>query len=356
VSFTRNYSRTVSGSETITISYPASEKGGSVSETVRIDIPVNIEIEVDTAPLDSSVGHCRRNVDVLAGAVVATGAANVAAINHSSNLVSKSVTDGFFRLIRSEISQQATEYATRCDALFLKLDELKKACLAKKLQMEADFHRKANQYTNLFSDLDSELTRRIQTLDKLAFDLSSAASLQSDRSFSGVTSMVPAVSGTEDSRNRSALLTTRIRSRVLDTIHKTSAFLAGDRLLTASFRSILRQDAPNGVNERSLPVIYMYADGAQSGVEKLTTGPALAAPGARDALLQRVRSADREWIAMDSRTRSAVDSLLSKRVSDAITSSDAKQTRVGEMILSLWQVSRPLTLANDALKPRNSGR
>lgn len=350
MSYSRNYSRTVSGSKTVSVRYPASQQGGSTSVTVSVDIPVDITIDVDTGPLDGSVVHCRHSVDLLTGAVVATGTANVAAIRHAANSVSSSVTEGFFQLISSEISQQITEYRTTCEALFLKLDDLKKACLAKKTQMERDFHRKAKQYTDLFTDLDAELTRRIQTLDKTVFEVSVAASLQSDRCFSSETSMVPLVSATEDSRNRTALLATRIRTRVLEAIHETSAFLAGDRLLTASFNEIL-SEASVDIRERSLPTIYMHADGTQSEVEKLVAGPVLTNPGIRDTLLQRLRSPDRKWMPMDPSARSTIESLLSKKVSDEITGSDVKQARVGKMILSLWQSSRPLVLSASAFEP-----
>ena len=58
MSYTRTYSRTVSGSRTVSVSYPASEHGGSRSVTVNIDVPVNINLSVDTRQFDYSVAHC----------------------------------------------------------------------------------------------------------------------------------------------------------------------------------------------------------------------------------------------------------------------------------------------------------
>src|SRR6202012_3821859 len=56
MSYSRQYSEVVSGTgtETVHVSYPASQSGGTVSKTVtvRVDIPVHVNIQVDTNPFD----------------------------------------------------------------------------------------------------------------------------------------------------------------------------------------------------------------------------------------------------------------------------------------------------------------
>ena len=58
-----------------TVSYPASEHGGSVSYSG--EEPVYITIDVDTDAFDASVGNCNTAVNGLTSAVVATEAAQV---------------------------------------------------------------------------------------------------------------------------------------------------------------------------------------------------------------------------------------------------------------------------------------
>jgi len=165
MSYTRRYSETVS--KTVSVSYPSSQEGGSTSVTV--DIPVDVNIHVDTSPFDRSVENCGENVNILTAAVVATESAEIASREFNSRKVANTILGGFFSYIRSEISQQVAELSQNIDADFMHLKELAKSCLAKKKQMEGDYNRISSRYVKIFGDLNNELTNRIYELDKPAF-------------------------------------------------------------------------------------------------------------------------------------------------------------------------------------------
>jgi len=116
MSYTRTYNKTISEkiSKRLSVSYSKDNNGnlsrieveidnkrhtfsGGGSKTIDInaEIPVTIDIEVDTRPFDQSVDHCNSNVNLLTGAVVATEAAQVASIHENSEKVAGTIVNGF---------------------------------------------------------------------------------------------------------------------------------------------------------------------------------------------------------------------------------------------------------------------
>jgi hypothetical protein len=61
MSYTRRYHEVVT--KTVSVSYPASQNGGSTSVTVSV--PVDVNIHVDTLPFDSSINSCNNTVNTL---------------------------------------------------------------------------------------------------------------------------------------------------------------------------------------------------------------------------------------------------------------------------------------------------
>jgi hypothetical protein len=173
MSYTREYHEVVSGTktETVSVSYPASQTPGTISRTVtvRIDIPVNVSIHVDTKPFDNSVRNAEDNIRLLTGAVVATEGAAVLSKQKSGKKIGEAIVTGFFKYVRSEISQQVSEITQQTEASLLHIKSLAGACINKKEQMTADYHRISSRYVKLFTDLNRELALRIHQLDRPAF-------------------------------------------------------------------------------------------------------------------------------------------------------------------------------------------
>jgi hypothetical protein len=70
MSYRKRYHEVIYGSKTV--SYPASQDGGS--KTVNWSEPIDIEIEVDTRAFDNQIDGCCNSVNMLTGSIVTTQA------------------------------------------------------------------------------------------------------------------------------------------------------------------------------------------------------------------------------------------------------------------------------------------
>lgn len=100
MSYRRSYRERISVHYSGSVSYPASQNGGSVSYSGTEYEDVAVNIEVDTSPFDSSVAGCNTSVNLLTGAVVATEAAQIAAVDQNAKKVGSTIVEGFFKTIR----------------------------------------------------------------------------------------------------------------------------------------------------------------------------------------------------------------------------------------------------------------
>ena len=117
MSYSRFY--TVSVPYSGTVSYPASESGGSKSYSGSV--PVDITIEVDTDDFDASVDRCKGHVNGLTAAVAATEAAEVEAKKLSSRKIAQSILKGFFNYVGADLSQKIKELHSSVESLFFAL-------------------------------------------------------------------------------------------------------------------------------------------------------------------------------------------------------------------------------------------
>ncbi len=233
MSYSRSYSETItlSGSETKTVSYPASENGGSTTVTVYYTeyVPVDVNIHVDTDPFEAGVAKCNSRVNLLTTTVVATEVAQIASIASNAKKVGSAVVEGFFKTIRSEISQQIMELSQKIDSHLIHLRELAKSCAARQKQMETDYNRISTRYSKIFNDLNNELSNRIYELNKPAFSFKDNIDKQliyaSGNGFVGTV----AVFGRESGELQAKISASIIKKRALDSIFQANAFLRKQR-------------------------------------------------------------------------------------------------------------------------------
>ncbi len=349
MSYTRHYSGSVSGTESVRVSYPASENGGTVTEYVTVTIPIDIDITVDTQPFDHEVASVENHIDFLTASVVATEAAQVAMIAQNARDISDRVTSGFFGLIRSEITQQISEYRSRAQALFLKLNDMKESCLRKTAQMEQDFSRIADRYSVLFRDLDNEIANRVGALDAAAFTVHAIVSNEASRAVLGTLSTTATVTAGENSHLQTLVLTGGIRQRANQLLSDAQGFLASDKRLTRTMQNILRRESNPTAQCRYLPVLYRNTKGPERGGEDLfvpDTGQSpVATTQARRQIEERFRDSSFEWSALSESRRAQIDNYLKSRIERMDPGQGRHQIRVGEMILSLWNASETKVLS-----------
>ena len=265
-SFTKTISVHYSGTATTSVSVNGTSHTVSVPYSGTAYENVTVNIDVDTTPFDTSVGRCNGNVDLLTGAVVATEGAQVASIRENSKKVADTVINGFFKTVRSEISQQITELKSRIDATILHLNELAKRCIEKQRQMETDYNRISSRYSKIFADLDSELSNRIYELDKPAFVFRDGSDVCMSSLLGSDLVGTVAVSGTEQSRLGAKISASLAKRHALDAINRADTFLEKQYATDSVIRKCIRNDAGNATYYA--PVCYIETEANESGHEK----------------------------------------------------------------------------------------
>ena len=220
MSYTRTYSGSVDYSGSV--SFPASERGGSVP--YYGSVPVTVNIYVDTNPFDSSVNNCENYVTALTGSVVATKTAQIMEINKSAAQISKTVVNGFFKTVNSEISQQITALENEANSTLLHLQGTIKKVFALKEQMQKDYNRITERYVSTFEELNAELINRIWQIDSKIFEFEKIAGKSTKRLCSDLSTTV-SVFGKENASLSAKISASSAKDKALTAINRARDFL-----------------------------------------------------------------------------------------------------------------------------------
>lgn len=242
------------------VSYPASKSGGYVSYHGTACETVEVVIEVDTTPFDGEVHDMKKHVDVLTGAVVASQTAQVMTKAQTSEQIGSTIVKGFFKTVRSDISQQITELRNNTDALILQLKKLSGQLADKKRQMGADYQRIVARYSKVFTDLNNELQNRIYSIDEPIFRTTRNADEVALKGTQSDMVAVASVSGAENARVASVISATMLKDRAMDAIGKGKRFLDVQYRTDAILDRSLRQGGEQATF--STPYCFMEATAA----------------------------------------------------------------------------------------------
>lgn len=169
MSYRRTYTEHVAYSGSKTATYPPSKHGGVVTVHYSGVVPVTVNIDVDTQPFDQSVDKTRDSLTMVAGAVAATEAAQVAEINRDADAIAQTTIRGFFRMLASEFSAKVSEFGSNMKSCVGLLNEEALQVDRIHQQMESDYSAIKARYLRIFTELDRELDMRIRELDRPAF-------------------------------------------------------------------------------------------------------------------------------------------------------------------------------------------
>lgn len=249
MSYTRSYRESVSGS--VSVSYPASQNGGST--TAYIEIPVIINIHVDTEPFDTSVEDCSSSVNYLTAAVVATEAAEIASKKANAERIGQTLTNGFFGYIKSEISQQVSSLSDSINSQLLHLRELVRTCSSKKKQMESDYLRISQRYIKIFEELNHELSNRITELDRKIFQFQREVKRSESRMMGNDSVNTAAVFSGEMSGKQSKLSNVLTKRIVIEVFKQSQTFLTHQQVYNSIIENGMIRVAEN--REYYAPVV-----------------------------------------------------------------------------------------------------
>jgi hypothetical protein len=119
--------------------------------------------------LDGVSGH----VDAVTGAVAVMQTAVIHQERLAAEQVCTNIDQGFYFLIRSQISQKLAKLRSEVDARLMALRQLSVALAGVRRQMEGDYEMIASRYCKLFDALDRALRSRVFDLDQVPAELAS---------------------------------------------------------------------------------------------------------------------------------------------------------------------------------------
>jgi hypothetical protein len=270
MSYSNNYNASVHYSGSVSYNYPASQNGGSGTAHYSGNIPVNVTINVNTAPFDGSVNRFKASIDALGVSVTAMHAAQCAAIQETARNVSASLINGFFGTINSELSQQLQALDSAIKAGFALIAEQGKAVVDKKNAMEGDYNRISSRYIKLFADLDSECYKRIFALDKQSFNLSEKVQKELI-SESRVNTAAANLLGIEElSASEMLVFISSLNRKSIEVIQALHDYITQESTINSLINSFLFNDAAiidNAINEKTgeimplcIPVVWTESD------------------------------------------------------------------------------------------------
>ena len=142
---------------------------------------VNVEIDVDTNPLDHRVRECNSTINRLTASVGAMNAAQCAMIASKANQVSDAIIKGFFQSVSADLSAQRMELQQKTESRLILLRKQAETLVSKQKTMQVDYQRTSARYQKLFTELNKELALRIHQINLPVFDVVKMITTQDDR-------------------------------------------------------------------------------------------------------------------------------------------------------------------------------
>lgn len=337
MSYTRSFERTISVpySGTETVHYPASKSGGYMtvhySGTAHED--VTVRVHVDTDPFDSSVDDCTAHVNGLTASVGAMNAAQCVAIADNAEKVSKSIIDGFFHTIRTDLGTQKAELEQAVNARLILLRQQAETLQEKRKNMETDYARTAARYQKLFADLNKELDVRIREIDQPIFRFVEEIDSQSDRMLHTDMIQTAVTMSKESSILQAQISAAAVKHHALQTMSQVHDFLISKARSEKALRvSCIEGDG----NERYLvPVCYMKTESENQQIASKCYIPdyyAAKNKNMADTLCERLENMDLD---MQEFEPEQLKSYVQNEIAAHIKDSDSHSVRVREMINKL---------------------
>jgi len=348
MSYSESYSASVHYSGSVSFSYPASQNGGHGTANYSGDVPINVTINVNTAPFDGSVDRFKTSVDALGGSVAAMHAAQCAAIHKTGEEVSASLINGFFGTINMELSQQIQALDSAIKAGFALILEQGKAVTDKNSAMEGDYNRISSRYIKLFADLDDECYKRIFALDKKSFSLSEKVLKELVNESSCNAAAVNLLGIEEVSSSRILVFVSSLNRKALEVLKTLHDYITQESRINALINSFLFNEESGGNIPLCIPVVWCESD----VTEGQGTGQDCFIPEyldqidqqqGKEAIAEKVKGfcsddSSSKWGPMEEAEKEALNrefSLLAE--SHFGNDGEGKDDRVYRTMLSLWQ-------------------
>jgi hypothetical protein len=335
MSYSRKYRERIAVHYSGSVSYPASQNGGTTSYSGTAYEDVDVNINVDTNPFDRSVAGCNNSVTLLTGAVVATEAAQIGSIKSNAKKVAGTIIEGFFKNIRFEISAQITELTQKIDAYLMHLHELSKQLVAKKEKMEVDYNRTASRYSKTFEDLNNELSNRIFELDRPAFSFKQLADSHAQRTSNNDLVSAIAVTGAESGDLQARISVSVTKKRALDTICQANIFLTTQKRLQSTINQSMLNENTDAT--KFSPVCFLETRNENSQIGKSLYQPDYLPKMQANNVIEDFQT--KQWTAVSKENQENIGRYFNTELSNAYATADPHATRVKDTIMKIFDLS-----------------
>jgi len=297
----------------------------------------DFNITVDTTPMARSVDTAGNHIVGVNAAVVAMNAAVIAAEKASSKTICKNVDNGFFMLVKSQISQKAVAAYTEMTSKLVVLQQLNKSLDRVKQQMEGDYHSIAKRYAEHFNSLNKSLETRVRELDRPAMRL---AEIRKNMIFDRLKddgSMLFCASSEALPLGQTAFAG-KLKQKTRDTMLTLSESINEERSYSEKVDSILikREDYSDDSDLRYLPAIFFATDSLlnpDDSIESVYTTDVMENSGPLVSEINRVQN-DLLWTALDKDEKDAI-----RREFMALCEKEANEERLAKEMLRMFDAS-----------------
>lgn len=214
-----------------------------------------IDCVVDTNPMAKEIEKVSHHVNATTTAVVAMQSAVIAAEKEASDHVCEKVNEGFYTMIRSQISQKMAKLQSDVDSLLMQLAQQQKQLGSIRTRMERDYNMLLARYSKLFNGLNQNLKQRVAELDRPTMNFALGEMEHLTNRSKLLTATVP-VGQSESVMQSQRILASNAKYQGMRVINNMKDFLSDfneQRELTSSI--LLSGEAREG--HLSIPVVMM---------------------------------------------------------------------------------------------------
>ncbi len=213
----------------------------------------SIDCVIDTTPMAKEIATVSNHVNATTTAVVAMKTAVIAAEKQAADHVCDNVNNGFYNLIRSQISQKTAKLQSEVDSHLMKLGQQRRQLLALKDRMERDYHMITARYLKLFNSINRNLKQRVLELDRPTFDFAVGEMAKINNRQYLLTADVP-LSQNESVACSQKILVSNLKMRSNSLINSMTRFISQSEEQKALSDRILVSGADGNAN-LSIPVL-----------------------------------------------------------------------------------------------------
>ena len=222
-------------SETVTLT--VGDK--SASKTVVLEEPIDIYLEIDDNPYNSSVHDCSKHIESLRNSVVACNAAEVAHKIASTQQIGKHISKGFLGYITASLDMQNMEECSNVEAVVAELQSQSDELANRKLVMIDDYDILTTRYSAVFENLDRELVQRIHMLMEPCFRFVESSRKEQLRNTDSSLSAMALVGHKEQLDVQARISAITVKQRAAGLIESAKQYLLGQKQLASHIEHVL---------------------------------------------------------------------------------------------------------------------